>query len=109
MIRVLSLCLTASMVFAGDSLSAEPSVAEKAELTWNDPAKASAEDPDFSIQGEYGVDAIGQAWAVQVVALRGGQFDAYLPDRERATIQQRNDQQAGLRRLHHAPGGSHAL
>jgi hypothetical protein len=80
MIRVLSLFLTvtASMVLADDSLSAEPSAAEKAELTWNDPAKATAEDPDFSIQGEYGVDAKGQAWAVQVVALGGGQFDAYL-------------------------------
>jgi len=54
------------------------SAKEKAKLTWTDPEVAKAEDPDFSIQGEYGVDAEGQRWGVQVVALGGGQFDAYL-------------------------------
>ena len=46
--------------------------------TWTDPAKAAKEDPDFSIQGEYGSEKAGAAWGVQVVALGGGQFDAYL-------------------------------
>lgn len=46
--------------------------------TWTDPATAAKEDPDFLIQGEYGVAEPGQEWAVQVVALGNGQFDAYL-------------------------------
>ena len=50
----------------------------KANLTWTDPNKAAAENADFRFQGEYGVDKKGQPWAVQVVALGGGQFDAYL-------------------------------
>jgi len=50
----------------------------KANLTWTDPKKAVAEDPDFNIQGEYGVNKKNQPWGVQVVALGGGQFDAYL-------------------------------
>ena len=52
--------------------------AEERNKTWTDPEKASAEDPDFLIQGEYGVDQLGQAWGVQVVALGNGQFDAYV-------------------------------
>jgi hypothetical protein len=54
------------------------SAQDKTNQTWTDPAKAKAEDPDFSIQGEYGSDADGQAWGAQVVALGGGQFDAYV-------------------------------
>jgi len=46
--------------------------------TWTDPAKAAKEDPDFAIQGEYGSEKEGAPWGVQVVALGGGQFDAYL-------------------------------
>lgn len=46
--------------------------------TWTDPEKAKAEDPDFSIQGEYGKDEEGQAWGLQVIAMGGGAFDAYL-------------------------------
>lgn len=48
----------------------------KPEPTWTDPAKAKAEDPDFSIQGEYGGSE--SKWGVQVVALGGGKFDAFL-------------------------------
>ncbi len=59
-------------IFAAFSFAADQNA------TWTDPKKAKAEDPDFSIQGEYGADAEGQAWAVQVVALGGGKFDAYL-------------------------------
>lgn len=51
---------------------------DKNNQTWTDPTKARAEDPDFSIQGEYGADADGQAWGAQVVALGGGLFDAYV-------------------------------
>ena len=50
-------------------------------LTWTDPMKAQAEDPDFSNQGEYGRDVADQPWAVQVVALGDGNFDAYLLER----------------------------
>ena len=46
--------------------------------TWTDPAKAKAEDPDFSIQGEYGKAKKGELLGVQVVALGDGKFDAYL-------------------------------
>ena len=45
---------------------------------WTDPELAAQENPDFIIQGEYGVAKEGQKWAVQVVALGGGKFDAYL-------------------------------
>ena len=48
--------------------------------TWIDPAKAKAEDPDFSIQGEYGSAKVDKdaPFGVQVVALGDGKFDAYL-------------------------------
>jgi len=46
---------------------------------WTDPEVALREDPDFSIQGEYGSAKAGElAEGVQVVALGGGLFDAYL-------------------------------
>lgn len=49
--------------------------APKAPLpAWTDPAAALREDPDFAIQGEYTNEKTG----VQVVALGGGRFDAYL-------------------------------
>lgn len=47
-------------------------------LTWTDPKRAAAEDPDFSFQGEYGHDAENTSWGVQVVALGGGNFHAYV-------------------------------
>src|SRR6478672_11429254 len=45
---------------------------------WTDPETARREDPDFAIQGEYGSAEAGAAAGVQVVALGGGGFDAYL-------------------------------
>jgi hypothetical protein len=46
---------------------------------WIDPAVALREDPDFSIQGEYGSAKPGETAAgVQVVALGGGLFDAHV-------------------------------
>jgi len=41
---------------------------------WTDPAAASREDADFTIQGEYAGDGMG----MQVVALGAGKFDGYL-------------------------------
>ena len=46
--------------------------------TWTDPEAALREDPDFGIQGEYGSPDAGAAVGVQVVALGGGQFEAYV-------------------------------
>ena len=45
-----------------------------------DPAKAKAEDPDFSVQGEYGSAkaSADSPYGVQVVALGEGKFDAYV-------------------------------
>lgn len=58
--------------------AAQPAKDPCAALTWTDPAKAAAEDPDFLVQGEYGRAMPDQPWAVQLVALGGGHFDAYL-------------------------------
>ena len=44
---------------------------------WTDPDTAKKEDPDFSIQGEYGSDKPAK-FGVQVVALGAGKFDAYI-------------------------------
>jgi 3-keto-disaccharide hydrolase len=72
-----ALLLSLILVVAA-SLMAGAAETNKANLTWTDPNQAAAEDADFSIQGEYGVDKKNQPWAVQVVALGDGQFDAYL-------------------------------
>lgn len=48
----------------------------KNQATWIDPKKATAEDPDFTIQGEYHKD--NADYGVQVVALGDGKFDAYI-------------------------------
>lgn len=45
---------------------------------WTDPGKAKVEDPDFSVQGEYHFPSGDPAGGVQIVALGGGKFDAYL-------------------------------
>lgn len=60
------------------SLAVEAADKKADQPTWTDPAKAAAEDPDFVLQGEYGVAKLEQDWAFQVVALGGGKFDAYL-------------------------------
>ncbi len=43
---------------------------DKGKATWTDPAKAAAEDPDFSLQGEY----VGGGIGVQAAAMGGGKF-----------------------------------
>jgi len=45
--------------------------------TWTDPVEAKAEHPAFSIQGEYGVNAEGQDWGVQVIARGGDRLEAF--------------------------------
>ena len=45
---------------------------------WIDPAMALKEDPDFSVQGEYGSAKANAIIGVQVVALGKGTFDAYV-------------------------------
>lgn len=56
------------------ALNLSPAMAS--EGTWTDPEKALAEDPDFSIQGEYAIDGLG----VQVIARGEGNFEAWLLD-----------------------------
>lgn len=70
--------LKISVVLLAGLCAAACAAENKANLTWTDPNKAAAEDPDFNIQGEYGINKKNQPWGVQVVALGDGQFDAYL-------------------------------
>ena len=66
-------CVTALLALAaGRGLAADA----KAGNVWTDPEAARREDPDFAVQGEYGGESAGAG--VQVVALGGGQFEAYL-------------------------------
>jgi hypothetical protein len=92
----------------GACIAADAADQDKTNLTWTDPNRAAAEDPDFSIQGEYGVAKKKQAWGVQVVALGGGQFDAYLLEsglpglgwtRKKARIKLSGARQAGVVKL----------
>jgi len=87
--------LLSILLAVGLGLTVQAAQTNKANLTWTDPDKAAAEDVDFRFQGEYGFNRKGQPWAVQVVALGDGQFDAYLLegglpglgwDRQRARI-----------------------
>lgn len=73
-VLLFSLAMAPALGQAADDKKAK----NRANLTWTDPEKAKAEDPDFSIQGEYGSAEKGAEWGLQVVALGDGQFDAYL-------------------------------
>ena len=66
-LKILLSAVLVSMSFAADK-SAKP--------FWVNRQKAIQEDPDFSIQGEYFKE--GSPYGVQVVALGGGKFDAYI-------------------------------
>ncbi|MCE2959885.1 MAG: DUF1080 domain-containing protein [Akkermansiaceae bacterium] len=69
-------CLSAFFVLGICQVRAAEKKQDKA---WTDPEVAIREDPDFSIQGEYGGEKAGGASeGVQVVALGGGLFDACL-------------------------------
>jgi len=60
------------------AVMAVPGHAADNNKTWTDPEAARQEDPDYLVQGEYGLNQPGAAWGVQVVALGDGKFDAYL-------------------------------
>jgi hypothetical protein len=57
---------------------AGPSLAANKSRVWTDTETASKEDPDFSIQGEYGSIKPVALLGVQVVARSQGKFDAYV-------------------------------
>jgi hypothetical protein len=61
------------MLLASIAVDAKPKA-----KAWTDPEVAQKEDPDFLIQGEYGLARAGADFGVQVVALGDGAFDAYL-------------------------------
>ncbi len=71
-----SLCLSLGFVLAAGLIHAAPQKVEH--KAWTDPVVALKEDPDFAVQGEYGSATSGAKAGVQVVALGGGQFDAYV-------------------------------
>ena len=67
-----------NLLFAVMCVTGLLAVAEPAkDPTWTTPEKALAEDPDFSVQGEYGQEAAGGAWGLQVIAMGEGNFEAY--------------------------------
>ena len=68
-------CLSVLFVLVASPVDA---AGEKSPQAWTDPDVARREDPDFSIQGEYGSASIGATTGVQVVALGNGEFAAYL-------------------------------
>jgi len=69
--------ITIRSIVAAFSLTACLAHAADKNKAWTDPETARKEDPDFSIQGEYGADKKGARLGVQVVALGDGKFDAY--------------------------------
>jgi hypothetical protein len=77
-VRLLAVSVLVAVLMSTSGQAAKAPAKSKAALTWTDPAKATAEDPDFSMQGEYGRDRQFEPWGVQVVALGNHKFDAYL-------------------------------
>lgn len=65
-IACLLVCLSLSLSFAQDK------------NTWTDPELAAKENPDFLVQGEYGVAEEGQDFGLQVIARGNGEFEAFL-------------------------------
>jgi hypothetical protein len=59
-------------------LAVLPAAAANKNKAWTDTATALKDDPDFSIQGEYGSTKGGATVGVQVVALGDGKFEAYV-------------------------------
>jgi hypothetical protein len=72
--------LVAAIIIVAPRISSAAAANNKvlATPTWTDPEKAAADDPDFLIQGEYGVERGPAPWGAQVVALGGGKFEGYL-------------------------------
>ena len=69
--------ITIRSIVAAFTLGACLAHAADKNKAWTDPETARKEDPDFSIQGEYGSAEKDAALGVQVVALGDGKFDAY--------------------------------
>ncbi len=99
------ICAAAVLLVSGAGMAHAAPATEV--TTWTDPAAALREDPDFSIQGEYGSVKPGETAAgVQVVALGDGTFDAHVhqdglpgagwtPDKKRISLKgERKDNQA---------------
>lgn len=70
-----TLLISATALLA--TVMSSTSAAEPARV-WTSPESALAEDPDFSIQGEYGTTEPGAVMGVQVVAMGKGAFDAWV-------------------------------
>jgi len=68
-------CISAVLILAVNPAHAANKKSHKA---WTEPETALSEDPDFSIQGEYGSAVEGAEIGVQVVALGEGKFTAYV-------------------------------
>lgn len=68
------ICVVGVLATLGTSA---PSQADKTKRVWTDPAAARSQDPDFSVQGEYGSVKPGAVAGVQVVALGQGRFEVY--------------------------------
>jgi len=110
--------LLCSILMVGLGLTAHAAEVNRTDLTWTDPNKAATENMDFRFQGEYAINKEGQAWAVQVVALGDGRFDAYLLegglpglgwDRQRARIKLSGVRQGDLVSLASADGNVKAI
>jgi len=65
--KILLACL--ALIFSTPLLADQSAI-------WTDPEAAAFENPDFMVQGEYCKE--GGAYGVQVVALGGGNFEAYV-------------------------------
>jgi hypothetical protein len=76
---VRTLLLLSSTILLGCSACELARAAKPRGLEWTDPAKAKAENSDFSVQGEYAASESGKGdYGVQVVALGQTRFDAYV-------------------------------
>lgn len=65
------------IIILASLLTTLPAFSQKnGQNVWTDPATATKDDPDFSLQGEY--HAKSAAFGAQVVALGDGKFDLYL-------------------------------
>jgi hypothetical protein len=74
--RTTTICLLSALFFV--TAYQAQITGENRSKAWTDPEVARQEDPDFTIQGEYGSAGAGASLGVQVVALGNGRFDAYL-------------------------------
>lgn len=76
--RTLGIAFLVSLLTILGTSGQSQAAAKKQDKAWTDPAAARRDDPDFSMQGEYGSAKPGAALGIQVVALGNGVFDAYV-------------------------------